>query len=452
MKRKALEHLKQWKNEKRRKPLVIRGARQVGKTWLVREFGKMTFKSVLEINFDRNPEMADLMMLPDLKEVLRNLELTLDTDIQVGTTLLFLDEIQSAPQVFSRLRYFYEELPELHVIAAGSLLEFLLEDHEFSMPVGRIEYLFLGPLTFEEFLLGIGEKRLVTFLKEYKFGVNIPENLHQKLLNFVKSYFIVGGMPAVISAYLQKNSYRDAIREQQIVLETYEDDFNKYKRKVNTNRIKKVFKKIPTMIGQKIKYVNIDRHEKSAALSQAIYLLEQARIIYCVKHTAANGLPLEAEINERDFKTIFLDIGLIQSSLNLQYSEILQSNELISINSGSLAEQYVGQHLLSLSPHHQKPSLQYWNRENKSSTAEIDYLKVIGGKIVPIEVKARKTGSLKSLHLFVSTKQVAQAIKYSSAKPQRSDLNAMAFNKQGHAFTLLSIPFYLIEQSERLIG
>ncbi len=448
--RRTYNCLKTWKNGKNRKPLVIRGARQVGKTWIVREFGKLEFENIVEINFDKHQTIADLFLSADVNKILRSLELELNVDIHVGKTLLFLDEIQSAPKILSRLRYFYEDIPNLHVIAAGSLLEFLLEEHSFSMPVGRIEYLFMGPMRFEEFLLALGENKLVDYLAQYTFEETISESIHQKLLNYVKDFFIVGGMPAAVSVFKDQRSYREALREQQSILQTYVDDFNKYRKRVNVGRLDKVFSRIPSLVGKKLKYVNIDRNEKTVALAQAIHLLELARVIYCVRHTAGNGIPLEAEVNDKDYKPIFLDIGLMQSALDLRYSDILQSKELISINAGSLAEQFVGQHLLYDNEYYEKPSLYYWNKESKSSTAEIDYLITHEGQRVPVEVKAGKTGKLRSLHLFISSKQVNLAIKYSSIKPLSDNLHTIAYSHP-QPFTLLSIPFYLVDQTKRLL-
>ena len=263
MKRNATEYLYEWKERNNRKPLVIRGARQTGKTWLVRNFGKSLYKNYVEINFDKNRNITKIFETSDIKEIIRNLELELDVTIKEEDTLLFLDEIQNAPAVFAKLRYFYEDLPNLHIIAAGSLLEFLLADHSFSMPVGRIEYLFLGPLNFEEFLSGIGQEKLVNYIQEYSFDKHIPEIIHNKLMNFVKKYFIIGGMPAVIRQFCDNVDYKGALREQKNLLQTYIDDFNKYKNKIDTARLQKVFMNFPLQVGHKVKYVNIDRLEKA---------------------------------------------------------------------------------------------------------------------------------------------------------------------------------------------
>ena len=311
MKRAVTKYLQEWKDKPNRKPLVIRGARQTGKTWLVRDFGKNCFYNIVEINFDRNPDIASIFQSPDTKIILQNLELTLDTEIIPGKTLLFLDEIQNKPKVFSRLRYFYEDLPSLHIIAAGSLLDFMLQEHSFSMPVGRIEYLFMGPMTFEEFLDGIEENKLVQYIQNFDISVDVPEVLHTKLISFVRQYFILGGMPGVIKVFKQSGKYKDALQEQNSILQTYLDDFSKYRGRIDPSRLQKVFIAFPKLVGQKVKYVKIDRFEKSVDISRAVKLLTMAGIIYPVTHTDANGLPLGAEENKRDFKALFLDIGLI---------------------------------------------------------------------------------------------------------------------------------------------
>ena len=451
MKRDATEYLYEWKDRKNRKPLVIRGARQTGKTWLVRDFGKKLYKNYVEINFDKLENISRLFETPDVKEIIKNLELELDVTIDEEETLLFLDEIQNAPAIFAKLRYFYEDLPDLHIIAAGSLLEFLLAEHTFSMPVGRIEYLFLGPLNFEEFLSGIGQVKLVNYIKEYSFEKPIPEIIHEKLLKFVKKYFVIGGMPAVVRQFGDKDDYRGALREQKNLLQTYIDDFNKYKKRVDTTRLQKVFRNFPLQVGQKVKYVNIDRLDKAKDLAGSINLLNLARVIYSVKHSNANGVPLGAEVNDSDFKALFIDIGLMQSLLNLRPSDVLNSENLMLINSGSLAEQFVGQHLLHNLEFYEKPELFYWNREKKNSSAEIDYLQQIDGRIIPVEVKAGKTGSLKSLHLFVSEKKVKIALRIYNGAAERVSLNTIIPGEEKRNFTLISIPFYLIGQINKLV-
>jgi predicted AAA+ superfamily ATPase len=319
------------------------------------------------------------------------------------------------------------------------------------MPVGRIEYLFLGPLNFEEFLSGLGQEKLVNYIKEYSPDKLVPEIIHEKLLKFVKKYFVIGGMPAVIRQFSDKEDYKGALREQKNLLQTYIDDFNKYKNRIDTIRLQKVFLNFPLQVGHKVKYVNIDRMDKAKDLAESINLLNLARVIYSVKHSNANGVPLGAEVNNSDFKALFIDIGLMQSLLNLRFSDVLNSENLIEINSGALAEQFVGQHLLYNLQFYEKPELFYWNREKKNSSAEIDYLQQIDGRIIPVEVKAGKTGSLKSLHLFVSEKKSKIALRIYCGVSERVSLATIMPGEEKQNFTLISIPFYLIGQINRFI-
>ncbi|MBW2200879.1 MAG: AAA family ATPase, partial [Deltaproteobacteria bacterium] len=248
MYRKALNDLIDWKGRPNRKPLIIRGARQVGKTWLVRKFAGQ-FDNLVEINFDKNPEKAQLFASRDISRCLQLLQIDCDTEIIPGKTLLFLDEIQGAPELLPLLRYFYEERADLHVIAAGSLLEFLLADHDFSMPVGRVEYLHLGPMDMEEFLLALDQERMTKFLKDYSLDDTIPESIHLSLLNFLKLFWIIGGMPAAVAWYGNSGKLAEAIREHAVILQTYEDDFSKYRKRIYPERLRKVFRRIPALIG-----------------------------------------------------------------------------------------------------------------------------------------------------------------------------------------------------------
>ncbi|MCK5229246.1 MAG: ATP-binding protein, partial [Desulfobulbaceae bacterium] len=366
MYRKALHDLIDWKDRPSRKPLIIRGARQVGKTWLIREFAGR-FDNLVEINFDKHPEKAQLFAGRDINRCLQLLQIDSDTEIVPGKSLLFLDEIQAAPELLPLLRYFYEERPDLHVIAAGSLLEFLLADHDFSMPVGRVEYLHLGPMDMEEFLLALGQERMVNFLKDYSLDDPIPESIHLSLLNSLKLFWIIGGMPAGVAWYGNSGKLAEAIREHAIILQTYEDDFSKYRKRVYPQRLRKVFRRIPALVGGKLKYVRLDPEERSRELADSLHLLEMARVIYRVRHSAGNGVPLGAEAKERDFKPLFLDTGLVSTSLGLSLPGLEMADDLLMVNNGALAEQFIGQHLLYGGPSYEKPQLFYWNREQKSS-------------------------------------------------------------------------------------
>ena len=451
MYRNALADLEYWKIQKNRKPLVLRGARQVGKTWLVREFAKLHFDHLIEINFDQTPEKAQLFVRGHIDRCLQLIEIDYDCKIVPNKTLLFLDEIQAAPDILPYLRYFYENRPDIFVIAAGSLLEFLLSDHDFSMPVGRIEYLHLGPMTMEEFLLAIRQKRLTDLLSNIHLGDSIPESIHQNLLYFLMLFWVIGGMPASVKAYRDSKSLRDAAKEQEIILQTYEDDFSKYRKRVYPQRIRKVFHRIPAIVGKKLKYVNLDPKERSKDLAYTIDLLEQAKIVYRVHHSAGNGVPLGAEAKARDFKPLFLDIGLMTRSLGLKLSTLQVAEDITLVNNGAVAEQFIGQHLLFQYLSYEKPELYYWNREKKSSSAEVDYLISVDNHVVPVEVKAGASGSLKSLQVFLFEKKSPVALRFNTMPPTLSDLKVKLNSTVSHPYLFLSLPLYLVCQAKRLL-
>ena len=451
MYRKALHDLIDWKDRPSRKPLIIRGARQVGKTWLVRKFAGQ-FGNLVEINFDKNPEKAQLFAGRDISRGLQLLQIDCNTEIVPGKTLLFLDEIQAVPEMLPLLRYFYEEQSDLHVIAAGSLLEFLLADHDFAMPVGRVEYLHLGPMDMEEFLLALGQERMTKFLKDYSLNEPIPESIHLSLLNFLKLFWIVGGMPAAVAWYGNSGQLAEAIREHAAILQTYEDDFSKYRKRIYPERLRKVFRRIPALIGNKLKYVRLDPEERSRELADSLHLLEMARVIYRVRHSAGNGVPLGAEAKERDFKPLFLDIGLVSTSLGLTLPGLEVVDDLLMVNNGALAEQFVGQHLLYDGPGYEKPQLFYWNREQKSSSAEVDYLITHEDKVVPVEVKAGTTGALKSLQVFVAEKKSPVALRFNAMPPSCSRQETGVAGKDNVPFLLISLPLYLVGQAGSLIA
>jgi len=452
MKRDLLGDLKEWQSRFNRKPLIIRGARQVGKTYLVREFAASEFDNLVEINFDLTPEKAELFASRDVEQIIKLIEVDLHIDIVSGKTLLFLDEIQNASQIIPLLRYFYELKPDLHVIAAGSLLEFVLHDHTFSMPVGRIEYMFMGPMSFQEFLIACNMDKLVDYIHNYDLNDLIPLPLHNKLLDLLKVYCLIGGMPAVVSAYLKDENSRFAAIEQRSILQTYRNDFTKYQEKINAQLLGRVFARIPHLVGSKLKYVNIDRNEKAKSIADCINMVQMARVAYCVTHSAGNGIPLGAESNNKVQKLLFLDVGLLSCALGLKATDISLAQDLTLINSGAVAEQFAGQHLLHQHESYVQPELYYWNREKRGSSAEVDYLYANGAKVVPVEIKAGKTGSLKSLQVFVAEKEPSVAVRFNTDKPSRCTMNSTIATKHPASVDLLSLPLYLIGEIDRLLA
>lgn len=431
MKRDIYSTLYSWKAALNRRPLLIRGARQTGKSYIVNEFGQTEFKSLITLNFERNPEYKDIFDTFNPFEILERISLYTGKKTEPGETLLFLDEIQECPKAITSLRYFYEEMPQIHVIAAGSLLEFALSSENFRMPVGRIQYLFLFPLSFGEFLTAIGETELRAFVTDLSKLEIIPENLHLKLLEYVRKYFIIGGMPAVVQEYISTRNIFDCQKIQRSILDTYSDDFAKYARKSKHQYLKKVFNAVPGMVGQKFVYTQVDREIKSRDLKEALELLETAGVVTRIRQVNGVGLPLSASVNEAYFKVIFLDVGLLHAISGI-YADTAMEKDLASIFKGAVAEQFAGQELIAHQNPFTKPGLFYWGRQAKNSTAEIDYLIELNAQIVPIEIKSGSTGRMKSLHLFIDYYHSKRALKISQAP-------FLAGNP------ILSLPFYAME-------
>lgn len=450
MARRALDYLTNWLDSKGRKPIVIRGARQVGKTWLVREFAKRHDKQLIELNFEQNPQFATFFESNNPKNTLMLLSASLNVIIDPQKTILFLDEIQAVPVLLSKLRWFAEELPELPVLTAGSLLEFVLDEHEFSMPVGRITYMHLGPLTFEEFLDAYGKKQLLNYLEQFSWEQPMPLVLHEQLMTLFKEYLIVGGMPAAVYSWVSEQSLAQVNLIHHDLLASYRDDFSKYAGKLSLSRLEEMLIAIPRMLGKKMVFSQVNKDVTSMTLKSALKLLCQARIAQKTVNTAGNGVPLAAEINEKYFKVIFLDVGLISAMLNLRLNEIFQITDINYINSGGLAEQVVGQLLNTIEPYYVSPALYYWVREKKNANAEIDYLIQHGTKVLPIEIKSGSTGSLKSLHLFMDLKKLSHALRINADVPSQVIVQTKTHQTQIE-YRLYSLPFYLTEQIHRLL-
>ncbi len=436
--KRALEQsiLPLWKTSKDHKPLLIRGARQVGKTYSIRSFAQKNFKNLVELNFELNPELKKIFQTPNPLEIVKQINLTLNTHIEPGETLLFLDEIQECPQAITSLRYFYENLPDLHVIGAGSLLEFALDDKALKMPVGRVQYVYLQPLSFEEFLSALNEEGLKDYLQEISLKKPIPEVLHNKLMGLLKDYLRIGGMPAVVKGFLENRESSDYQNQQTLLLQTFRDDFGKYaSSKSKQIHLQKIFQTAPALVGQRYKYTHVDRDTQARDLKEALFLLSQAGVLYKICAASAHGLPLQ--VNEDKFKILFLDAGLMQRGCGLD-AQIALSEDFLAINAGALAEQFVGQELLALSNPYEDRKLFFWVRDKKSSQAEIDYLITHESKIIPIEVKSGSTGRLKSLKVFMEEHKTKVGIRLSG--------HPLSFHEK-----VLSVPLYAMSQMERLL-
>ncbi len=440
-----------WLTKVGRKPLVIRGARQVGKSSLVRRLATLSQRACFELNFERYPEHAVFFKSKDPAVILSHLSVHFKQAINPKTSLLFLDEIQATPHVIETLRYFYEECPELPVIAAGSLLEFVLAQPEFSVPVGRIEYFHLGPLAFEDFLMAQGEETLLKWIRSVSLADEIPSPIHQRCLALVKEFWLIGGMPAVVAHYAEHHDFHEIDNIKQNILQSYQEDFYKYGRIKQIPLLRRVFNTIPSLMGQKIKYTQLDPDSKSVQVKEALDYLNLAKVLHLVYHSHATGLPLRAQIDTKVFKAIFLDIGLLCSTLGLSHLSIIHAPDWAWINRGSLAEQFIGQTLFQLYPPYQMPELYYWVREQAQSSAELDYVWQYENLIIPIEVKAGKTGRLKSLHYFIHEKHWPLGIRFNTDIPSILDEKAKLPNHEEFSYRLLSLPFYLAGQLNRFI-
>lgn len=441
--RKALQHLEEWqvRPPTRRKPLVIRGARQVGKSYLARDFARRRGLSLLELNLEKDPALLKLISPPDPKTRRRLLEAHFGRPLDENS-LLFLDEIQAAPEAFSRLRYLHEDMPDVHVLAAGSLLEFALAEFEHSVPVGRIEYLHLGPLGFEEFLRARRDDALVELLHDWKPG-DAPsratvEPFHERLLGAARDYGWVGGMPESVALYAEEKDFLAIERAHRSTLDSFRDDFAKYRKRVPLERLQRLFAEIPAQIGRKWVHARVEPSVRAETMNHALGALCAARVAHRVYHSSGNGVPLAAERKERSFKVLFLDVGLAGAQLGLRITDLPEPESLLRINEGALAEQWIGQHLLDLRPPYAAPELHYWAREKPGSEAEVDFLWAHGSRVVPVEVKAGKRGKLKSLQVFLGEKRSKLGVRFSTLPP----------SVEGN---VLHLPFYMIEELPRLV-
>jgi predicted AAA+ superfamily ATPase len=396
MKRNITIELEIWKKKKNRKPLIIRGARQVGKSYSILDFGKTHFKGrVHVVNFEKNPDWHSIFERNyDLRRILSELEILLNAPIIPGQDLLFFDEIQECPKALIALRYFYEQLPELHVIAAGSLLEFALK--EITFPVGRVQLMSMHPMNFYEFLLATGKNHAAKEI--LKAPGKIADSIHLLITEELRNYFFIGGMPECVNAYCN-GRMNDVFEIQSDLLLAFRQDFSKYAGHADKNCLNAVLSGITQKIGQQIKYTGLADGFSTPTINKAFHLLETARLIKMVHAADPSGIPLGAHVSEKIFKAIFLDIGLLSRLSGLSVATEFHKTQLLSLFRGCLAEQFIGQEILAAG----NDELFYWSRRAKSSSAETDYLVERKDEIIPVEVKSGASGSLKSLHLLLNT-------------------------------------------------
>ena len=438
MKRTIDPILQQWKHSRVRQPLLIRGARQVGKTYSVTAFGKREFENIVTVNFEEHPELGRCFSDFDPQGIIDRLSILTRMTISPGRILLFLDEIQECPEAITSLRYFLEKMPELHVIGAGSLIEFALHAEEFRMPVGRVQSVYMYPMSFGEFLIAVGEERLLNHINMVDLQTGIEHVFATRLEQLFRQYLLVGGMPGVVNAF-EKNVPMDELqRLQSGLIRTYTDEFAKYASTAKHKYLKEVYARAPQMVGQRYKYSHVNPDIEAKFLKDALGLLCDARLLFKICHASGAGVPLMPTSNERKLKIAFLDVALMQNTLGAQESIILDKS-VMQINSGSIAEQVVAQELLACADPYADKKLYFWAREARGSHAEVDFLIEIEGRPIPVEVKAGARGSLKSMRLFLKEYPTTPlGVRYS--------MHELSYYDQ-----ILSIPLYMVNQTQRLV-
>ncbi len=449
--RECKKRLQEWITSLRRKPLVLRGARQVGKSTLVEAFAKEAGLRLVTVNCEKNRQLDRVFESLDLGRILPELEAVADQGPIRADSLLFLDEIQATPHALQALRYFYEERRDLAVIAAGSLLEFALSRHSFSMPVGRVRYLHMGPLTFREFTQAL-EPDLVGHLSRLCFEAALPDTAHARLCSLQRRYLYVGGMPEAVAAFKETGSLAEAADVHREIVETYIDDFAKYAQDRDLVLLQRVFSSVPRLLGQKIKYVNLAPGERAAVVRRMIDLLVKAQVVLPVFHSHCSGIPLGADIDDSVFKLAFLDVGLANHLCGLAWNAISDIDNKRLVNEGGMAEQFAAQELAWQGAG--KPALTYWHREGRRGNAEVDFTFAAGAMIYPVEVKAGKSGTLKSIQQFVLRKHAPQAVRFDLNPPSRQRICQAARTRDGAedvSYELLSLPLYAAGELSRLL-
>jgi predicted AAA+ superfamily ATPase len=403
MKRIIDHYLRDWKQQSDRKALLLRGARQIGKTYAVRALGA-SFEELVEINLERNAEYAEVFRLNlDPHRILRDLRLMTGKRIAPGSSLLFIDEIQQQPLAVNALRYLHESIPELHVIAAGSLLEFALD--QVGMPVGRVASLHMYPMSFLEYLVARGDLPMAELLLDDQAPFSIGTPIHERLLRLAGEFLVFGGLPEVIEAWIKHEDLDRCGEILDVLVAAYRQDFAKYAKRHQIKYVDLVFNEVPAMTGRKFKYDALPGTWKARELAPALDLLCKASVVHKVTHSSGNGIPLKAESDPHRFKTLFFDVGLAQRIMGADVKPWLMDPAAAIRNAGAAAEAFVGQELLAYSRPWNKQELYYWHREARASNAEVDYLLPLGPEVLPVEVKSGTTGRLLSLRAFLDEKQ-----------------------------------------------
>ena len=372
----------------------------MGKTFTVKEFGKNFFPSLIIIDFERNRAVRSIFEKDlDPLKMIQELEIFAGQKITPGKTLLFFDEIQACERALMMLRYIYEEIPKLHIVAAGSLLEFSMSS--ISFPVGRVTFEWMRPMTFREFLLASGKEMLIKKLPSIFEPKTISGILHHSVMEELRRYLIVGGMPEAVKRYLGTSSLTTVKKVHDDIVNSYLESLAKYSTRANKESLEHLMKSVPSSVGAQIKYTHLDPDKRIEVTKASLNILEKAFLVHLIHSTNVSGLPLGANASSKVFKALFLDIGLMQHICGIDPLETINSSDLTSVYKGAIAEQFVGQELLA-SGGSENLKLYYWNRMKKGSTAEVDFVISRGGKLYPVEVKSGAAGKMRSMHQLLS--------------------------------------------------
>lgn len=447
-------YLKEWALRPDRKPLLLRGARQVGKSTAVRQLGKQ-FENFVEINLEKQPSFIQFFQGDlDVKRIVPQLSAMVGKPIVAGQTLLFIDEIQASAEAIMALRFFKEDMPDLHVIAAGSLLEFALETLS-TFGVGRIHSMFVYPMTFDEFLTACGEQLLLEARNNATAKTPLALPLYERLVGLFRSYMLVGGMPEVVAKWVETRDYLACQEVQDDIILTYQDDFPKYRKRVDPTLLRLTLQSVALQIGNKFVYSQVGGGYSTNEVKKALDMLTLAGIITPVIHTNANGLPLGSEVDPTYRKMLLLDSGLLLRWLNMSgdtselIAQILTNSATDLVNKGALTEMIAGLELLRYRTPNMRHELFYWVRKAKNAQAEVDYLATYQSEVLPIEVKAGTQGGMKSLWQFMREKKLKNAIR---ASLENFDVFTYTDTEEEAIRTVWVCPLFALSQINKVIA
>ncbi len=434
MKRYAMLKLQTWKDKPNRKPLIIRGARQVGKTWLMKEFGKNEYTKMAYVNFESSKLLKSLFIDDfDVQRIIMALQIETGIQIDARNTLIIFDEIQEADGAITSLKYFYENAPQYHIVAAGSLLGVALHKRT-SFPVGKVEFMELYPLSFTEFLLALGQKPLLNLLNKNNW--TLIKTFKKKYIQYLRQYYYIGGMPEAVLSYSLQYNYQEVREIQKQILSAYEQDFSKHAPNEIVPRIRMLWNSIPAQLAKENKkfiYKVVKSGARAKDYELALSWLIDCGLVHKVSRTSKPGIPLKAYEDYNAFKLFVVDVGLLGAMGNIDVKTLLDGNVIFEEFKGALTEQYVLQQLLTISD----ISIHYWSAERSAS--EIDFLVQCSGTVIPVEVKAEENLQAKSLKVFCS--------KYSSAMAIRTSM--ADFRKESW---LTNIPLYSISKLPKIVN